>query len=85
MATRMRLRNNGDNKPGLGRPLIPAEPVYPSFPAFCLGFYFLFLHLHSASRCGLNDMQTKEGTGGAGGAHRYGGAGNHTNATENSN
>lgn len=63
MATRMRVRNNGDN-PGLGRPLIPAEPVYPSFLAFCLGFFFLFLHLHSASRCGPNDMQTKKGNRG---------------------
>lgn len=84
----MRARNNGDNKPGLGRPLIPAQPVYSSFLGFCLGFFFflLSLHLHSASRCGPNDMQTRErerGGGGAGGAHRYGGAhGAPTDATD---
>lgn len=61
MATRMRVRNNGD-KPGLGLLYLLNRFTPPS--SLSASGFFLFLHLHSASRCGPNDMQTKEGNRG---------------------
>lgn len=62
MTTRMRGRNNGDNKPGFSRPLLPAQPVYSSFLAFCLGFS-LYLSSTSIPLRGVGRMTYRKSRG----------------------